>query len=348
VEFAESLREDLARRDFTVNAIAWHALREEFQDPFHGRQDLESGLLRTVGRPSERFSEDYLRVLRALRFSGKFGFRIHPDTWRALCGAVSHLGILSPERVREELMKVLAQDPRPSASLSLYADSGVLDVLYPELAAILGSWRPGAKEEIWAHSLALVDSLSPRRPVLRLTGLLDGIGIPEDVQGGLEGAGDRARERGAALLVRGRFSNAEIRDVTALLGIGLEPPLHLEHSPGIRHWLFRAEPGRFRDFARVWVAKARVDLGRLGRDPAPVLDLIMRIRRELSRRPALRLDELEVNGRDLIAKGLKPGPHFGDILDRLMERVLDDPAVNTKERLLALLESDDPATGVKE
>jgi tRNA nucleotidyltransferase/poly(A) polymerase len=261
---------------------------------------------------------------------------------------VAHLGILSPERIREELMKVLAQDPRPSASLSLYADSGVLNVLYPELSAILGTWRPGAHEEIWAHSLALVDSLSPRRPVLRLTALLHGIGIPEGVQGGLEDAGERARERGAALLIRGRFSNAEIRDVTGLLNMGLEPPLHLEHPAGIRHWLFRAEPRRFRDFARVWVAKARVDHGRLERDPAPIVDLIMRIRRELSRGPALRLDELEVNGRDLIAMGLKPGPHFGDILDSLMERVLDDPSVNTKERLLALLESDDPVPGVQE
>lgn len=339
VEFADTLEEDLARRDFTVNAIAWHALREEFQDPFDGRKDLEAGLIRTVGRPSERFSEDYLRVLRALRFSGKFGFRIDKGTWGALCCAAPQLGKLSPERIREELMKVLSQDPRPSGSLSLYADSGALEILFPELSAIVDSLRPGTEEGIWAHSLALVDALSPRRPALRLAGLLHGIGIPEDGAGEGQCQEDRARDRAAALLMRGRFSNVEIREVTALLGTGLEPPLHLQEPAGVRHWLFHAGPERFRSFARFWAAKARLDGFRLGRDPAPVAELIRRMRRELSGNPPLKVDELAVNGRDLIAMGLKPGPHFSDILDGLMMRVLDDPDENTKEHLLSLMGS---------
>lgn len=348
VEFAETLKEDLARRDFTVNAIAWHPLREEFQDPFDGQKDLKAGLLRTVGRPTERFSEDYLRILRALRFSGKFGFRIDEGTWKALCEAVSHLGILSPERVREELMKVLSQDPRPSASLSLYADSGALNALYPELSAILETSGPEVEEGIWAHSLSLVDTLSPRRPVLRLAALLHGIGMPESPDGEGENREERARGRAAALLIRGRFSNAEIRKVTALLGVGLEPPLHLKSPAGIRHWFFRAGPERFRDFVRIWTAKARVDQLRLGRDSAPVVDLIRRMRGELAKAPPLNLEDLAVNGRDLIAIGLKPGPHFSDILDGLMEKVLDDPGINSKERLLSLLELEDPAPGASE
>ncbi len=343
VEFADTLKEDLARRDFTVNAIAWHALREEYQDPFQGRKDLEAGLLRTVGRPTERFSEDYLRILRALRFSGKFGFRIDEATWEALREGVSQLGVLSPERIREELMKVLTQDPQPSASLSLYADSGALDVLYPELSAILDASRPGAEEGIWAHALSLVDSLSPRRPVLRLAGLLHGIGIPEGAEEPGKSPEERTAERAAALLIRGRFSNVEIREVTAFLRVGLEPPLHLEGHSGIRRWFFQAGRQRFRDFARVWAAKARTDQGRMGRDPGPVTELIRRMRGELAQDPPLALEELAINGRDLIARGLKPGPHFSDILDRLMERVLDDPDINTRERLLSLLESEDPA-----
>lgn len=340
VEFAETLEEDLGRRDFTINAIAWHALREEFQDPFHGRADLDAGLLRTVGPPKDRFSEDYLRILRALRFSGKFGFRIDEGTWEALREGVSHLGVLSPERIREELMKVLSQDPKPSASLSLYADSGVLDVLYPELSAIQDEVRPGAEEGIWDHTLSLVDSLSPLRPGLRLAGLLHGIGIPGSAEGPQISPEERAREASAALLIRGRFSNAEIRETTALLGHGLEPPLHLAGPAGIRRWLFGAGTGRFRDFARVWAAKARTDEGRLGRNPAPVAGLIREMRRVLAQRPPLALEELAVNGRDLIALGLRPGPHFADILGRLMEIVLDNPDLNTRESLLTLLESE--------
>ena len=156
VEFAETLQEDLARRDFTVNAVAWHPIREEFQDPFSGREDLEAGILRTVGVPEERFSEDYLRVLRALRFAGRFHLHLERATWKALCSSTDRLGILSPERVREELLKVLTEDKRPSEALSLYQKSGVLVALYPELAAVHGHTRPGGVEDLWSHTLGLV------------------------------------------------------------------------------------------------------------------------------------------------------------------------------------------------
>jgi tRNA nucleotidyltransferase (CCA-adding enzyme) len=115
VSFAETLDEDLARRDFTINAVAWHPLRGVFHDPYGGRTDLEEGVVRTVGPPEDRFAEDYLRILRALRFAGRFRFRVDGPTWRALCTAVDRMGILSPERVREELEKVLEETaaPRP-------------------------------------------------------------------------------------------------------------------------------------------------------------------------------------------------------------------------------------------
>jgi tRNA nucleotidyltransferase (CCA-adding enzyme) len=338
VEFSDTLMEDLARRDFTINAVAWHPLREEFQDPFDGRRDLREGILRTVGDPEDRFAEDYLRVLRALRFSGRFRLRVETSTWAALCDSAPRLGVLSPERIREELLKVLTYDARPSGSLSLYAACGVLDALYPELAALGGCPRPGREEDLWTHSLLLTDQLSPKRPTLRLAALLHGVGVPPEGPGPSQDPDSLGRDRAAALLMRGRYSNAEIREVAELIEVGLEPPLELTERSDHRRWLHRADPDRLSSFARVWLGKARLDQYRFGIDPKPVLDLLLRLRKEIRARPPLRLDDLEVNGRDLIAAGLKPGPRFGEILAKLMDKVLGDPSLNRRDLLLTLVQ----------
>lgn len=339
VEFADTLQEDLARRDFTINAVAWHPTRESFQDPFGGREDLDARLLRTVGKPSERFSEDFLRVLRALRFSGRFGLRIDRETWKAICDSPDRLGILSPERIREELTKVLTRDERPSGALALYSASGVLEALYPELSAVEGCSRSGRDRDLWAHCLLLTDILQAGRPRLRLAALLHGLGIP----GGGELPGEevqlRARDRAAALMIRFRYSNADVREVTELVGMGLEPPTDLAEPSDLRRWLHRADPDRLPSFGRIWLGKARLDRLRWGLDPAPVLDLLRRLRKELRGRPPLGVRDLALNGRDLIATGLKPSPRFGEILDHLMDQVLEDPALNTRDRLLELVES---------
>lgn len=355
VEFAETLQEDLSRRDFTVNAIAWHPITGEFRDPFHGRRDLEDKLLRTVGDPRERFAEDYLRVLRALRFSGRFRFLIQSETWKAVREAPDHLGVLSPERVREELMKILIDAPAPSRALSLYRLSGVLAALYPELAAVGGCTRPDPPEDLWTHSLLLADMIRPDQPLLRLASLFQGVGIPE-CQGTEGGAasrqermnpGTRGRERTAALMMRLRFSNAEIRQVSELMEVGLEPPVALETGPELRRWLHSVGPGHLPALARIWIAKARLDALRWARDSRAIVTLIHRLRKEVRSGSPLDQADLAFDGRRLIAMGMKPGPRFGTILDALMDQVLEDPSLNDPETLqdlvLEWLESEDPA-----
>jgi tRNA nucleotidyltransferase (CCA-adding enzyme) len=339
VEFAETLEEDLSRRDFTVNAIAWHPLTGRFQDPFGGRKDLQLGVIRTVGDPQERFSEDYLRVLRGLRFSGRFRFLIENSTWRALVASTEHLGILSPERVREELMKVVSGDPRPSGTLSLYGVSGVLRVLYPEVAAVKGCLRRDRAEDLWTHTLLLMDALPQRRPLLRLAAFFRGVGAPECDPGTGAGEGTgvdpalRGRDRTAALMIRLRFSNAEIRAVTELIRIGLDAPEGLQDPAGIRRWLHRADPGQLPSLARIWSATARLDHLRWGVEEGPLVGLLRRLRATSRSGVPLRSEDLALDGRDLISLGLKPGPHFREILQALMERVLEDPQLNRPELL---------------
>jgi len=136
VEFGASLDEDLARRDFTINAIAYSPSTGRLHDPFDGRSDLARGIVRAVGDPDARLREDRLRALRALRFAARFGFEIERDTWRAIVASAPHLGRLSPERVKQELEKTMEQVERPSTALRLWQASGALAVLVPALADI--------------------------------------------------------------------------------------------------------------------------------------------------------------------------------------------------------------------
>lgn len=347
VAFADSLDEDLARRDFTINAVAWHPLRERIHDPFGGRGDLAEGVLRTVGEPGERFAEDWLRILRALRFAGRFRMEIEAATWAALEAGVEHLRHLSPERVREEVLKILSGPGHPSDALALYRRSGVLAEVTPELAAL----DPAA----WARTLARVDALPARRPWLRMAGLLLEIGEPclrgdEVDPAGVPGlrAADpvaaRATVRATAILTRLRASNARVADAAARVAAGVEPPRSATDAD-LRRWLARVGPENVPDVARLWIAERRARPGEVP-DPLPI---IRRIRRMLHGRPPLAVGDLALGGRDLIRLGLRPGPHFGRILEALLDDVLDDPARNVRpwleDRALALAGPEPGARG---
>lgn len=133
VEFGASLDDDLARRDFTVNAIAYHPKREELRDPFDGQLDLRRGVIRAVGTASERMREDRLRALRGIRFASRFAFHIEPATWRAIRDSAPHMGRLSPERVKQELEKTMEQVEHPSIALEWWREAGFLKALVPSI-----------------------------------------------------------------------------------------------------------------------------------------------------------------------------------------------------------------------
>ena len=314
VAFADQVEHDLARRDFTINAIAWHPLRDELLDPFGGIEDLSAGVLRTVGVAADRFAEDYLRVLRAFRFAGRFSFTIEEATWSALCDSVHQLPALSAERIREELLKVLSADRQPSVALELYAESGALSILYPEFSELSASGAPG---DLRSGRLASIDQLPTGKPYLRLAQLLWGL-TPLAVAG---------------LLTRLRLSNAQVDEVARQAGC-TDMPSQEAADEDFRRWLSAIGPGRFAAVARLELARARGSHV-AGRDD-PCVDVVAawrRARAVLAAGPALSVSELEMDGRDLIRLGLKPGPDFGRILDDLLDFVLEDPARNRAEVL---------------
>ena len=326
VEFADSIEEDLSRRDFTLNALAWHPSRDQLLDPWDGTTDLRESILRTVGDPTERFAEDLLRVLRALRFAGQFGLTIEAGTWQALLSAVTALTQLSAERIQEEMMKVLSQGESPSVALGLYAESGVFAELYPELD--LGRPLAGAEADALAHTLRACDAVSRTRPLVRLS-LLMALASASEGQNDIR---DERRRAVESLMERLRFSNADTKRV-ATVAANLFPAPPSEEPGALRRWLNRVGPEHFPDIARAWLAGARAQK-KSERENA--IRRVTSLRAILSERPPLTIADLALDGSDLKALGLLPGPQFGEILRFLLEEVLDRPEVNNRADLEVL------------
>ncbi|MGH7547869.1 MAG: CCA tRNA nucleotidyltransferase [Gemmatimonadales bacterium] len=296
VEFGVSLMDDLARRDFTINAIAYHPLRHEWRDPFKGGEDLEHKLIRGVGDPNWRFQEDYLRILRALRFSARFEFRIHARTLEAAKANVQGLGQLSAERVRDEWFKGIATAGRVSKLLTLWIEVGAARIWLPEMRDA-GSGMPDARKA--------VDKL-PRDPVL-ITAYL---------------ASDPA-----SLLTRLKCSNKEIERGRSM-GDWRDKYPDPKHLTAVRTWL--SQVGEYAD--DLLALLPALDPGRIPHPASRLPQVVASIR---AARDPLTLQELAVDGNALIAAGVRPGPGVGEALQRLLAEVLEDPTRNTREYLLS-------------
>jgi tRNA nucleotidyltransferase (CCA-adding enzyme) len=174
VAFGVSLDEDLARRDFTINAIAYHPLRHEWRDPFAGERDLAMKVIRAVGDPGQRFREDYLRIVRALRFAARFGFAIEAETWEAARAEVAGVARLSAERVRDEWFKGLAGAQRPGGFATSWAEIGALELWLPEIGQRgrgPGRWDPGVLDRFPVRDPVLMTSFLSADPAATLTRL---------------------------------------------------------------------------------------------------------------------------------------------------------------------------------
>jgi len=322
VEFLDDIEEDLARRDFTINAMAWDPASGTLHDPFGGRGDLERGVVRAVGDPAARFAEDGLRVLRAARFAAVLGFTVEADTLGAMAPAAPMLGRVSVERKRDELLKTLGAE-RPSIGLDLMERTGLLPHLAAELAALVGrSPRVEGPEDAWRHALSRVDA-TPPEPRLRLAALV------ADCASG-EGGPDRVKRLLADLRLD-RKTQARVGHLVRLLGAGYEPGWT---DADVRRLLRRAG----RDAVPDILALERADLAARpvgDRSLELLAELESRLARALAESPPLATRELAIDGNALMRElALPAGPLIGQILEALLERVLDDPALNTRGRLL--------------
>jgi putative nucleotidyltransferase with HDIG domain len=352
VEFGDSLREDLARRDFTVNAIAFGrpgdrpgafgfeapAPEPALEDPTDGLADLEARVLRAVGDPRRRFDEDALRLLRAVRLAAQLDFTIEPATLTALRELAPLVAHVSSERVGQELRKMLFADP-PSRGFRDLAEARLLEHVLPLLAEQRGV--PQAKApgmDLWEHTLATLDAaarLAPDDETLLLAALLHDIGKPETLgEGHFHGHEEVGAGHAADLLRRLALPRREAEPVVALVRW---------HMYGYESRWGDAAVRRFirtvgRDILpRLFLLREADNLGSGAPADAGGLDeLRERVAAELERGVPMTLGDLAVDGDDLQAElRLTPGPGLGELLDRLLESVVADPSRNTRETLLA-------------
>ncbi len=343
VRFVASIEEDLARRDFTVNAMALDPVARVLVDPHAGGEDLERGLLRAVGEARDRFREDGLRPMRAVRFAATLELELDGATFAAIPEALASFRRVSHERIRDELLKLLAAR-RPSRGIELMRQGGLLGEVLPELVATVGvAQNRYHSDDVYWHSLRACDAAPAADPILRLAVLLHDIGKPETATPHEEREGENAflrhEEASAracdAIAERLRLSGAERARIVHLVANHMFP-LEGWSAPGLRRFLRRVGEASLDDLFALRAA----DLGvrpeaeaRLGQLDA----LRSRLREVRAAAPALATSALAIDGKQVMARlAIPPGPRVGEILRALLERVLEAPELNTPERLLEL------------
>lgn len=338
VVFVRTLREDLSRRDFTINAMALDR-KGRLYDYFRGRADLAAGLIRAVGDPAERFSEDALRMMRAVRFAAQLGFDIAPPTFAAIKEKNELLRHVSAERIRDEFAKLLVS-PQPARGLEMLRESGLLARFIPELLEGVGfEQNEHHAYTVWEHELIALATVPPKLH-LRLAALLHDVAKPAclSVDGRARHFFDHERvgaKVSGVILRRLKFDNLTIGKVVHLIRHHMA--LHYNANmkdPAIRRLIHRVGLEHMPDLLEL----RRADRAASGTKPGPVsrgtLRLLARIENVLAEDAAFGLKDLAIDGNDVIrVTGLRPGPRIGEVLKSLLDAVLEDPALNTRERL---------------
>jgi tRNA nucleotidyltransferase/poly(A) polymerase len=312
-----TIEDDLAYRDFTINAMAYHSDERKILDPFGGCKDIARRMVRAVGAPEDRFQEDPLRILRAVRISCELDFRIHPETRKAMSAMASLLSAVAEERIRDELLKILISE-KPSRGFQGMVRTKLLKEILPELQNIPGP------------TLKTMDRVPPD-PVLRLAALFHDAGAAKKGQG-FQDAGIVEE-----VLRRMKFSERMVTQVAHLLrhhrqAMGYDA----SWTEGAVRRLVRAvRPEQ----VNLLFSLCRADLESQGKETRVLSDLEKRVQANLETGFPCRVQDLKVDGRKVMeVLNIPEGPEVGRILEALLEEVLDHPEWNTKEKLTELSE----------
>ena len=336
VTFTSRLEEDLKRRDFTINAMAYND-DERLVDAFGGMRDLNYHLIRCVGDPKERFSEDALRILRAVRFSAQLAFPIEPETAEAIKSLAPNLEKISAERIQAELVKLLVSD-HPER-IQDACELGITKVVLPEWDDMVGVKQntPHHKYDVAAHTVHALQNVKNDK-VLRLTMLFHDMGKPvmkttdENGRDHFKGHAIASEQIAKTVMKRLKFDNDTIRKVTKLVAYHdyrMEPT-----GANVRRAMHEIGVELFPYYLAVRLAdtKAQSSYERRGK-----LENIIQIRElyrnALRNKECVTLKDLAVTGTDLINLGIAPGKELGTLLNELLDMVIEDPAWNQKGKL---------------
>lgn len=326
VEFTGSLKEDLSRRDFTINSLAAD-LDGKVYDFFGGLKDISGGIIRAVGDPEKRFKEDALRMMRALRFACQTGFAIEERTLESIRASRRRIARVSLERIREELNDILVSS-EPHRGVGLMKHCGLMGFIIPELDSL----------QALGYTLEVLKN-TPARLNVRLAALLYVMGAdcppPENSD---EYRYRRRRDNDynpvEEILNRLKYDRRTVRSVTAMVRERITG-IDIDRENNIKKFMARVKPENLEDIFSLWGAVAAA-AGEKG-NTAAVETLERKVRDILERNLPLRVKDLAVNGNDLKGLGIRQGRDMGRLLYRLLDIVLDDPQRNKKDFLLDLV-----------
>lgn len=355
VEYTGNIEEDLSRRDFTINAIASYLGDGTITDPFHGRDDIKRKVIRTVGNPLERFSEDGLRPVRAVRFSAQLGFEIERETLKAISEPeiLKKTSGISLERFRDELLKLMKAE-KPSAGLKLMEESGILDIFIPEFkkcrGCIQGDFRGYHQFDVLDHLFYACDGAPASKQNVRLAALFHDIGKPDVKRVIPTPQGDqftfynheaKSQQITKEILFRLKFSNAEIANICHLVVNHMFNYTQDWTDAAVRRFLAKIQAENLEDLydlrlADIYGMNNAPVRGQDSRTIALLNELKDRISKETEKNSVLSLKQLAVNGKDLMKNGISAGKDLGFVLNQLLETVMEDPSQNEKEQLIKI------------
>lgn len=338
VSFSRNLEEDLKRRDFTVNAMAMDR-NKNLIDIFGGQEDLKNKIIRTVGNPIERFEEDKLRMLRAVRFANRLDFEIERETFQSIKEYAPKIEEVSKERIREELDKILLSD-RASEGIILLLETGLLEVLIPELMPTVGydQMSPYHHKNLFYHILCTVDNV-PKKVHLRLAALLHDIGkvetlsIDEDGVGHFYGHDKLGAEMARKILKRLKYDNKTIKSVEILIDRHMKNPQGMGEK-GLKRLINRVGEDLIFDLLDLNIADLKCT--REDRDASFLYERKKLAKELIERKAPYNKNALKIDGNDLIEIGFKEGKIIGEVLDKLTDMVIDDESLNEKNKLLEI------------
>lgn len=344
VTFTASLTEDLKRRDFTMNAMAYNDM-DGLIDEFDGVGDLKRGVVRCVGIPQERFHEDALRILRALRFAAQLNFTIEEATRQAIREQAQFLQNISAERIQVELTGLITSD-HPEKIIDA-CELGITKVVLPEFDAMLATPQNNRHHcyDVGRHTVEVMKHIDPT-PVLRWAALLHDVAKPicrTTDESGVDhfyGHPKKGKEMAHDCLRRMKLDNHTIHRVERLVewhDYGLNGGI-TKYS--LRKALNRMGPDLFDDFLKIRYADMMGQSSYRREEKNKEYDNLIKLYGEITaHKECLSIKELQLNGKQLIALGICPGPEIGKILNMLLEKVLETPELNTQEQLTALVKA---------
>lgn len=335
VSFYSNIEDDLSRRDFTINAIAYNKYKGII-DPYNGRKDLDRKIIRTVGESEERFNEDYLRILRAVRFASQLKFTIDEPTFSAGIKCSPNIEKVSVERISSEFFKILLSET-PSYGIRLLENIGVLKIILPEIIPSIGFKQnnPHHEMDVYNHILCVLDNTPPIIQI-RLAALFHDIGKPYTLAIDEEGIGhfyghdkigaDMSKE----VLKRLKASNELIEKVFNLVKDHMNHHVDFKEK-GLKKLIRRL--GEKEVFHLIDLQIADIKCSNKEATINHIIERRNRIDEILEKDEAYEINHMNINGKDLLDLGFEQGPIIGEILEYLLEKVIEKPELNDKEIL---------------